>query len=298
MKYSKFYELTEQLSKKLYEPVDDSKSLDQWKTQMINLIDEISQFKLSSTTLNKKTDSTSLDPTNWFSARNIAHQMLDSSIESIQSIKNQPAWQPVPIEIRDAIEHEAVPEQGQELSHVYHDIITHVLPYARGNRHPRFWGWVMGEGTLGGVLADMMTATININAGGCTHSGVLVERTVIQWMRQLFGFPKDDNGGIVVTGTSMATVISMATARRRLLTNVRQDGIVNGPHLIVYASTEAHMCVVKALELLGFGSKALHSISVDDNFCIKIDELKKTIENDRNNGLIPFAIIGNAGINY
>ena len=57
--------------------------------------------------------------------------------------------------------------------------------------------------------------------------------------------------------------------------------LFNGPHLIVYASTEAHMCVGKALELLGFGSKAMHLIPVDENFCIKIDELKKTIEEDR-----------------
>jgi glutamate/tyrosine decarboxylase-like PLP-dependent enzyme len=71
--------------------------------------------------------------------------------------------------------------------------------------------------------------------------------------------------------------------------------MINGPHLIVYASEEVHMCVVKALELLGFGSNALHLISVDENFCIKIDELKKTIKNDRENGLTPFCIVGNAG---
>jgi glutamate/tyrosine decarboxylase-like PLP-dependent enzyme len=56
------------------------------------------------------------------------------------------------------------------------------------------------------------------------------------------------------------------------------------------------MCVGKALELLGFGSKAMHLIAVDENFSINIDELKKTIENDRKNGLIPFCIVGNAGI--
>jgi glutamate/tyrosine decarboxylase-like PLP-dependent enzyme len=55
------------------------------------------------------------------------------------------------------------------------------------------------------------------------------------------------------------------------------------------------MCVGKALELLGFGSKAMHLISVDENFCIDINELKDTIEDDRNNGLVPFCIIGNAG---
>ncbi|CAF3346908.1 unnamed protein product [Rotaria sp. Silwood1] len=295
MEYSKLYKLTEQASKKLYESVNDVESLNEWKKQMINLINEISELKLSSSIEINKINNTSLDPTDWLSTRHIAHQMLDSSIESIQTIRSHPVWQPVPIEIRQSIEHESLPEQGQALSDVCHDVIKHVLPYTRGNTHPRFWGWVMGEGTLGGILAEMMMATMNINAGGCSHSAVFVERIVIQWMRQLFGFPKTDNGGIVVNGTSMASIICMATARRQFLTNVRQDGIVHGPQLIVYASKEVHMCVGKALELLGFGSKAMHIISVDDKFCIKIDELKKTIENDRKNGLTPFCIVGNAG---
>jgi glutamate/tyrosine decarboxylase-like PLP-dependent enzyme len=296
MKHEKFYILTEQVSKKLYEPVHDIKSLNQWKIQMINLIDEISQLKLSSSTIDLETNNTSLDPTDWFSARNIAHQTLDAAIQSIQSIRNQPVWHPIPNEIRSAIEDEPVPEQGQALSNVCEDVFSQLVPYTRGNTHPRFWGWAMGEGTLGGILADMFTATMNINAGGCTHSAVLVERTVIQWMREIFGFPKGDNGGLVVSGTSIATIICLATARRRYLTNVRSEGIVNGPHLIVYASTEVHMCVTKALELLGLGSKAMHLISVDENFSINIDELKKTIEIDRKNGLIPFCIVGTAGI--
>ncbi len=50
----------------------------------------------------------------------------------------------------------------------------------------------------------------------------------------------------------------------------------------------------KALKLLGIGSKPMRFISVDNKFCIKIDEFKKTIHDDRQNGFIPFCIIGNA----
>ena len=294
MQHSKFYELTEQLNKKLYEPVDDIQSLGQWKTQMINLVEEISKVKLFSP-INNQTTNTSLDPSDWISARNLAHKMVDSSIEYIQTTRDRFVWQQIPDEVRSSIANESLPEQGQPLINVCQDILTYVMPYSRGNTHPRFWGWVMGEGTLGGVLADMIASTLNINAGGCTHSAVLVERRVIQWMREIFGYPKDMTGGIVVSGTSLATVICIATARNQVLNNIRKDGMFNGPHLIAYASVEVHMCVIKAFELLGFGSNALHLIPVDENFCIKIDELKKTIKNDRENGLIPFCIIGSAG---
>jgi len=295
MEQSKFYELTEQISKKLHEPISDIESLKQWKAQLIQLIDEVSEVKLISSIESMKKTNTSLDPSDWSSARNVSHQILETSIQSIQSIRDRVVWQPIPNEIRSAIENESIPMQSHSLSDVCNDALNQVFPYTRGNTHPRFWGWVMGEGTFGCVIADMLASAMNINAGACTHSAVLVERTVIQWMRDIFGFPKGENGGLIVSGTSMATVICMATARRRYLTNVRRDGIGNGPQLIVYASTEVHICIVKALELLGFGSKALHSISVDENFRMNIDELKKTIEIDRNNGLVPFCIVGTAG---
>ncbi|CAF3608442.1 unnamed protein product [Adineta steineri] len=296
MQHSDLYGLIAQASNKLYESVSDVESLNQWKIQVIDLIDQISQLKLTSSLINNTTNNnTSLDPTDWLSARNIAHETLDLSIELIQSRRDHVVWQPIPAEVRSTIDDESFPEQGQPLSAICHDTFKYIVPYSRGNTHPRFWGWAMGESTLGGILADMISSSININAGGCTHTGVLVERKIIKWMRELFSFPKSENGGLIVSGTSVATIICMATARRQFLTNVRQDGIVNGPHLIVYTSTEVHICIVKALELLGFGSKAVHKISVDDNFCMKIDELKKTIEIDRQNGLTPFCIVGNAG---
>ncbi|CAF2998318.1 unnamed protein product [Rotaria socialis] len=183
MERSKLYQLTDEASKKLYEPVNDIESLNQWRKHMVNLIDEISRLKLSpSIDLNETNNNRSLDPTDWLTARHVAHQMLDTSLESIQSIRNRPVWQPIPIEIRASIEQEPLPEHGQTLPNVCQDVLNYVFPYTRGNTHPRFWGWVMGEGTLGGILAEMMMATTNINAGGCTHSAVLIERTVIQWM--------------------------------------------------------------------------------------------------------------------
>jgi aromatic-L-amino-acid decarboxylase len=297
MDHSKLDDLVEQASKKLHESVDGIESLHQWRAHMIEFIDEIFHEKVVLSTRTAKISNTSLDPSDWLSARHVAHRALDSTMDLIQSRRDQPVWQPVPPEVRSLLNDEPLPEQGEALSAVCHDIITYVAPYARGNTHPRFWGWAMGEGTLGGVLADMFTSTMNINAGGCSHSAVLIERRVIRWMRELFGFPRVDNGGIVVSGTSMATVIALATARRRFLHNVRTDGIVDGPRFIVYASTEAHMCVSKAMELLGMGSKAVHSIPTDQSFRMNIDELTATIEKDRKSDLVPFCIVGNAGRN-
>ena len=287
-------QLIEQASSKLSEAANDIPSAEQWKVHMFALIDKISQLKAVPAVPSARSN-TSLDPADWPGARATAHQTLASTLDAIESTRDRLVWQPIPADVRSAITDEPCPIDGQSLSDVCDDAFTYVLPYSRGNTHPRFWGWVMGEGTVGGVLADMMTAAININAGGCTHSAVLVERTVIRWMRQLFGFPPADHGGLVVSGTSMATTICLAAARRQVLTTVRQDGIVHGPNLVVYLSTEAHMCVSKALELLGHGSNAMHFVPVDEHFSMNTNELKKAIADDRKNGRTPFCIIGSAG---
>lgn len=295
MTHENFFHLSQQLSNTLYEPVHDVEALNQWKMQMNDLIEQISHLKLSTSAMNLKTNNTSLDPTDWSSARTIAYRSLDSAMTCVQSIREQPVWQPIPDEIRSTILEEPCPEEGQPLSSVCNDVFSHVLPYTRGNLHPRFWGWVMGEGTFGGILADMLAATMNINAGGCTHSAVLVEQKVIHWIREIFSFPKGDLGGLVVGSTSIATIVCLAAARRRCCPNVREEGIIDGPQLIVYASTEVHICVGKALELIGLGTKAMHLVPVKDDYSIDIDQLKKTIENDRRNGLMPFCIVGTAG---
>lgn len=285
--------LIDDIREKLVEKLDDENSLFRWKFELFEMIDELSNLKIE-----KKRDkikTTSLDPSDWSKTNRIAHEILDSSLEFLRYRRDQPVWRPIPDEIRSSIENDPLPNESESLTKIHQNILKNVVPFSRGNTHPRFWGWVMGEGTIGGVLAELIAATLNINTGGCTHSGVFIERVVLQWMREIFRFPTSYPGGILVSGTSMATIICLATARRKYLIDVRKNGIFNSNRLIIYASTEVHICVTKAAELLGFGTESIHLIPVDEQFRIKIDELRKTIEEDRRKGFLPFCLVGNAG---
>jgi len=95
---------------------------------------------------------------------------------------------------------------------VYAEFLERVLPYAMGNPHPRFWGWVMGNGTVTGMLAEMLAAAMNPNVGGGDHSAIYVERQVIAWAREITGFPVDASG-LLVSGGSMANLVGLAVAR-------------------------------------------------------------------------------------
>lgn len=171
-------QLVEQASVKLHEALHEIESLNQWKTEMASLIEAVADFKSPSPS-GENSASSSLDPIDWLSARNVAHQMLDASLDHIQFIRDRPAYQPVPSDVEAAITNEPLPTHGQLLSHVWGNVRDYVIPYSRHNIHPRYWDAVTGAGTLGGVLADMVSAALNLNVVPSDHSPALVELTVI-----------------------------------------------------------------------------------------------------------------------
>jgi glutamate/tyrosine decarboxylase-like PLP-dependent enzyme len=236
----------------------------------------------------------SLDPADWEAFKDLAHRLLDDVLDHLRAVPERAVWRPVPAAVRQALA-EPLPVQGQGVERTCRDARELILPYPTGNAHPRFWGWVHGSGTASGVLAELLAAAINANCGGRDHGAIYVERQVIEWCRQLFDFP-EHSSGILVSGTSMATLIGLAVARHHLAgTDVRADGIRGAPALVGYASAEAHGSVARAFELLGLGRTALRLIPVDGDYCMELDALRAAIARDLALGARPFLVVGTAG---
>ncbi|MEO6945076.1 MAG: cytochrome D ubiquinol oxidase subunit I, partial [Nitrobacter sp.] len=147
------------------------------------------------------TDET-LDPDDWDALRTQGHRMLDDMFDHIAGIRARPVWQPIPAETRARFR-AALPRESADLGDVYREFAEHIAPYTAGNVHPGFMGWVNGGGTAVGMLAEMLAAGLNANLGGRDHVPIDVERQIVRWVREMFGFP-DTASGIFVTGTSMA----------------------------------------------------------------------------------------------
>jgi glutamate/tyrosine decarboxylase-like PLP-dependent enzyme len=236
-----------------------------------------------------------LDPADWPAFRVQAHRMLDDMLDYIRDIRDRPVWQPAPEEVRARFRAE-IPQAPSDLAAVHDEFLRDILPYAAGNVHPGFMGWVHGAGTPTGMLAEMLAAGLNANLGGRDHAPIEVERQMVRWMRRIFGFPESASG-LFVTGTSMANLIGVLIARdAELGFEVRCGGIARSPkRLAAYASVTAHTCIAKALDIAGIGSDALRLIPADIRHRISLDALRRAISDDRRTGRTPFLVVGTAG---
>jgi aromatic-L-amino-acid decarboxylase len=237
----------------------------------------------------------SLDPTDWPAFRSQAHRMLDDMIDYVETIRERPAWQPIPDQVRRHFRGD-IPVAPSDLATVHQEFLRYILPYSTGNVHPGFMGWVHGGGTPVGMLAEMLAAGLNANLGGRDHVPIEVERQIVRWMAQIFGFPESATG-LFVTGTSMANLIGLVTARDTALGfEVRCQGVAGSPkRLAAYASVAAHSCIAKAMDISGIGSDALRLIPVDERYRIDGKALQAAIDTDRRAGVTPFLVVGTAG---
>lgn len=237
----------------------------------------------------------SLDPEDWEGLRALGHRMVDDLLEMQRAIRSEPVWKPLDDGLKQAFR-EPLPRQGEGAEQVYAEFVEYLLHNPMGNIHPRFWGWVIGGGTPLGALAEMLAAGLNPNMGGAEHAPNHVEKQVVAWCKEMLGFPPESSG-LLVSGGSMANFVGLAVARNaRAGYDVRREGIgARGLRMTLYASSETHSSVQKAVELLGLGSQALRKIPVNAAFQIDLDQLRAAIQADRQAGYTPFCVVGNAG---
>lgn len=236
-----------------------------------------------------------LDPDDWEGLRKLGHRMVDDMLDHMATLRQQPAWRPVPQSVQTNLA-QPLPMKPGAAEEVYEEFLANVLPYTSGNRHPRSWGWVRGNGTALGMLADMLASGINAHLGGGQQSPTLVEEQVLTWLKEMMGMPATSSG-LLTSGGTMANLLGLGVARHtRAGFDVREEGLQGShPRLLVYCSAETHMWARKSMEFLGLGHQSLRQIAVDENYRISIPALAAQIAADRAAGFRPIAVLGTAG---
>ncbi|HVY99136.1 MAG TPA: pyridoxal-dependent decarboxylase, partial [Dongiaceae bacterium] len=236
-----------------------------------------------------------LDPASWAEVQALSHRMIDDAVGHLRQVRERPIWRSMPEEVRESFA-TPVPRVPSPLSEVYRDITEKLMPYPMGNIHPRFWAWYMGSGNFTGALADFLAAVQGSNLGGGDHAAALIDGQVVNWCKEMVGFPAAASGTLV-SGGSVANLLALNVARNvKAGIDVRELGVaaIRKP-LRFYGSDQAHSCHRKAMEALGLGDRALRRIPSDADFRIDLAALRAAIAEDRAKGFTPACIIASAG---
>jgi glutamate/tyrosine decarboxylase-like PLP-dependent enzyme len=169
---------------------------------------------------------------------------------------------------------------------------------SRHNGHPRFFGYVASPSTPIGAYSDLIASALNANIT-CWRSGPAgteIEQLVVKWLGSLIHYDEDAHG-LLTSGGSMANLIALQIAHRAKANfDVSRSGLWNsGAPMTVYASTEVHMSIAKAADILGLGRDQVRAVSCDDRQRIDVNALRVRIEEDLKQGLRPFCVVASAG---
>ncbi|MQA89588.1 MAG: amino acid decarboxylase [Gemmatimonas sp.] len=190
------------------------------------------------------------------------------------------------------------PESGEEFSQILRDFRDLVLPGITHWNHPGFFAYFSISGSVPGVLAEALVATLNVNAmlWRTSPAATELEERVSDWTRQLLGLPPEFRGHIQDTA-STSTLVSLATAREATGLGVRDAGLSGRdvPALRLYCSEEAHSSVEKAAITIGIGRSSVNRIATDSNFRMRPSRLIDAIEADLAQGARPFCIVATVG---
>ena len=168
-----------------------------------------------------------------------------------------------------------------------------VARYSRA-QNGRFFGYVLGSGDVVGAAADLLCSVLNQNvtAWRSGPASATVEKTVVGWLAEAIGC--QGCSGSLTGGGSSANLMGMAMAREAKAP-ANERGLHAPERLRVYASTEAHMSIAKAVALLGIGIENMHLIPVDGSYRMNTEELERAIQEDKDRGAMPLAVVATAG---
>lgn len=236
-----------------------------------------------------------LDPEDWSETRALAHRMVDDAIAHLAGVRDRPAWQPLPDTVREAFR-APLPMDPTPLPQIYDELRATLFRYPMGNVHPRFFAWYMGSSNFTGALGDFLAAIEGSNLGGGDTAAAALDQQVVDWLRQMMGFP-EEAGGTLTSGGSMANMVALTVARNAMAgVDVRVEGVTNLPKpLRFYASDQVHSAHQKAIEGLGLGSRSLRQVPTDADFRMDLAALERMVAEDRAAGCIPACVIATAG---
>lgn len=192
----------------------------------------------------------------------------------------------------------SAPEAGEAMEAIFADFERIVPDGMTHWQHPRFFAYFPANAAPASVIADYLVTSI---AAQCmlwqtSPAATEMETRVVDWLRQGLGLP-DSFSGVIQDSASSATLAAVLVMRERALGWAGNSaGLAANAPVRVYASTQVHTSIDRAIWISGIGEANLVRIATSGPLNgMDPAALDAAIAADRAAGLIPAGVIACTG---
>ncbi len=232
--------------------------------------------------------------------RKYGHQLIDWAADYLAGIESLPVLPNVkPGEIKSMLP-ASPPSSGESMKEIISDLDKIIMKGITHWNHPKFMAYFNSTSSGPGILAELVSASLNVNGmlWKTSPSATELEEVTLNWFREMLQLPPDF-WGIIYDTASVSTMHAVAAARENISSlNIRELGMSGRrdmPQLRLYTSEHSHSSIEKAAVTLGIGLDGVRKIPVDENFKMIPSELAKAIEEDKVAGILPFCAVATVG---
>jgi glutamate/tyrosine decarboxylase-like PLP-dependent enzyme len=233
--------------------------------------------------------------------RELGHRLVDQVAGLLEAVPGGPvARDESPTMVRAALGLDGgLPQSGSDPAALLEQTAPLLFAHSLFNGHPRFFGYITSSPAPIGILGELLAASLNPNVGAwrLSPAATEVEAQTVRWIAELIGFPIE-SAGILVSGGNMANIVCLMAARMAKADwDVRTDGVAaaSARPLRIYASTEAHTWIQKAVDMAGLGTASIRWIPTDQRLRMDVAALRRQVDIDRAANDIPCLVVGTAG---
>src|SRR5688572_24780424 len=135
--------------------------------------------------------------------RRHGHNLVDWIADYLEHSDKYPVLSRVgPGELRDALPAQC-PEHGEPFDAIFSDFERLIVPAITHWNHPGFFAYFAITGSAPGVLAEFLSAALNVQAmlWRTSPAATELEEVSLGWLRQLIGLPESFEGVIYDTAS-------------------------------------------------------------------------------------------------
>ena len=226
------------------------------------------------------------------------HELADWIADYREKIGERPISRNVqPGEILSQLDRDA-PQIGTPFEKIFTDINRVIVPGIAHWAHPQFMSYFGCTTTNPGILAEIITGALNVNAmtWRTAPAATELETLVLDWLRQWLQLPNEFTG-VVYDTASISTMHALATAREQIAPNTRKLGLSGRdlPRFRIYTSDQAHSSIEKGAIALGIGEDNVQRVPSDAEFRLEVAALRAMVERDVAEKFKPLAVVATVG---